>query len=283
MANQTKNYKIQQKQENGDMLTLHPETDASVVYITNYTSITRGLKDLNTGGYNDVASVIGRFYDVETAFEEEVRGRVFDMIGQPYDSIVDFPGIATLDSSGKVPSEQLPSYVDDVLEYANKSAFPSASKAERGKIYVALDTNLTYRWSGTTWVELSSPIKFGTTSGTAYEGSNGQANRNDINAILNGSKTVGQAKTLDHSIELSISQSDDIMGCSTDFDGSDETITLPGLQLTNTGVAEGTYSVVSVNTKGRVTAGAQLIEVGSDNQATPSPSLAIGGIFFKKI
>ena len=73
------------------------------------------------------------------------------------------------------------------------------------------------------------------------------------------------------------------MGCSTDFDGSDETITLSGLQLTNTGVAAGTYSVVSVNAKGRVTAGAQLIEVGSDNQATPSASLAIGGIFFKKI
>lgn len=283
MANQTKNYKIQQKQENGDMLTLHPETDASVVYITDYTSITRRLKDLNTGGYNDVASVLGRVYEVQEEFEDEITGRVLDMIGQPYDSIDDFPGIATLDSSGKVPSEQLPSYVDDVLEYASKSAFPSAAKAERGKIYVALDTNLTYRWSGSTWVELSSPIKFGTTAGTAYEGSNGQANRNDIDAILNGSKTVGQAKTLDHSIELSISQSDDLMGCSTDFDGSDETITLPGLQLTNTGVAAGTYSVVNVDSKGRVKVGAQLIEVGTDGQTTPSASLAIGGIFFKKI
>lgn len=283
MSNITKKFAIQQKQENGDMLTLRPETDASVVYITDYTSITRRLKDLNTGGHNDVASVLGRVYEVQEEFEDEITGRVLDMIGQPYDSIDDFPGIATLDRSGKVPSEQLPSYVDDVLEYASKSAFPDASKAERGKIYVALDTNLTYRWSGSTWVELSSPIKFGTTAGTAYEGSNGQANREDINAILNGSKTVGQAKTLDHSIELSISQSDDLIGCSTDFDGSDETITLPGLQLTNTGVSAGTYSVVSVDTKGRVNAGAQLIEVGTDGQTTPSASLAIGGIFFKKI
>lgn len=283
MSNITKKFAIQQKQENGDMLTLRPETDASVVYITDYTSVARSLKNLNTGGRNDVASVLGRVYEVQEEFETEVTGRVLDMIGQPFNSIDDFPGIATLDASGKVPSEQLPSYVDDVLEYASKSAFPSAAKAERGKIYVAADTNLTYRWSGSTWVELSSPIKFGTTVGTAYEGSNGQANRNDINAILNGSKTVGQAKTLDHSIELSISQSDDLMGCSTDFDGSDETITLPGLQLTNTGVSAGTYSVVSVDSKGRVKAGAQLIEVGTDGQTTPSDSLAIGGIFFKKI
>ena len=276
MANQTKNYKIQQKQENGDMLTLHPETDASVVSMSSPSG-------LGAVAANTVEAVVKRIWEVEKSTGDDLQNLVLDRIGKPKDTTTDTPGIATLDSSGKVPSEQLPGYVDDVLEYANKSAFPSASEAERGKIYVALDTNLTYRWSGSTWVELSSPIKFGTTAGTAYEGSNGQANRNDINAILNGSKTVGQAKTLDHSIELSISQSDDIMGCSTDFDGSDETITLSGLQLTNTGVAAGTYSVVSVNTKGRVTAGAQLIEVGSDNQATPSDSLAIGGIFFKKI
>ena len=272
----TKNYKIQQKKENGDMLTLHPETDASAV-------IMASPSGLGAVAANTVEAVVKRIWEVEKSTGDDLQNLVIDRIGKPKNTTTDTPGIATLDSSGKVPSEQLPSYVDDVLEYANKSAFPAASKAERGKIYIALDTGFTYRWSGSAWVELSSPIKFGTTAGTAYEGSAGQANRNDINAILNGSKTVGQAKTLDHSIELSISQSDDIMGCSTDFDGSDATITLPGLQLTNTGVAAGTYSAVSVNTKVRVTAGAQLIEVGSDNQATPSASLAIGGIFFKKI
>lgn len=272
----TKNYTIQQKQENGDMLILHPETEASVVRMASPSG-------LGAVAANTVEGVVKRLWEVEKSTGDDLQNQVLNMIGKPKNTTTDTPGIATLDSSGKVPSEQLPSYVDDVLEYANKSAFPNASKAERGKIYVALDTGFTYRWSGSAWVELSSPIKFGTTAGTAYEGSAGQANRNDINAIFNGSKTVGQAKTLDHSIELSISQSDDIMGCSTDFDGSDATITLPGLQLTNTGVAAGTYSAVSVNTKGRVTAGAQLIEVGSDNQATPSASLAIGGIFFKKI
>ena len=54
---------------------------------------------------------------------------------------------------GKVPAAQLPSYVDDVLEYANLAAFPTTG--ESGKIYVALDTNLTYRWSGSVYVEIS--------------------------------------------------------------------------------------------------------------------------------
>lgn len=64
-------------------------------------------------------------------------------------------GLATLDANGKVPTEQLPSYVDDVVEYASVSAFPATG--ETGKIYVALDTNLTYRWSGSTYTEISAP------------------------------------------------------------------------------------------------------------------------------
>jgi len=63
-------------------------------------------------------------------------------------------GIATLDGSGLVPSNQLPSYVDDVQEYSSTSAFPATG--EIGKIYVATDTNKSYRWSGSTYVELSS-------------------------------------------------------------------------------------------------------------------------------
>ncbi len=62
-------------------------------------------------------------------------------------------GYASLDSGGKVPATQLPSYVDDVLEYANLASFPGAG--ETGKIYVALDTNKTYRWSGSAYAEIS--------------------------------------------------------------------------------------------------------------------------------
>ena len=71
-------------------------------------------------------------------------------------------GIASLDSTGKVPSSQLPSYVDDVVEgyyyngnFYTDSAHTQLITPETGKIYVDLDTNKTYRWSGTTYVEIS--------------------------------------------------------------------------------------------------------------------------------
>ena len=82
-------------------------------------------------------------------------------------------GVAELDSNGKVPSSQLPSYVDDVLEYDSKSAFPATG--ESGKIYVAKDTNKTYRWSGTAYVEISESLALGETSSTAYRGERGKA------------------------------------------------------------------------------------------------------------
>ena len=63
-------------------------------------------------------------------------------------------GVATLGSDGKVPAIQLPSYVDDVLEAANLAAFPATG--ETGKIYVALDTNKTYRWGGSVYVYITS-------------------------------------------------------------------------------------------------------------------------------
>lgn len=62
-------------------------------------------------------------------------------------------GFAGLDGTGKVPAAQLPAYVDDVVEYANLAAFPGVGTA--GIIYVALDSNLEYRWSGSTYVEIS--------------------------------------------------------------------------------------------------------------------------------
>lgn len=62
-------------------------------------------------------------------------------------------GLATLDAGGKVPSAQLPSFVDDVLEFADLAAFPLTG--ENGIIYVALDTSKTYRWSGSAYIEIS--------------------------------------------------------------------------------------------------------------------------------
>lgn len=81
-------------------------------------------------------------------------------------------GVAELDETGKVPAAQLPSYVDDVLEYDNLEAFPETGEA--GKIYVAKDTNLTYRWSGSQYVEISASLALGETSSTAYRGDRGK-------------------------------------------------------------------------------------------------------------
>lgn len=81
-------------------------------------------------------------------------------------------GVASLDSAGKVPSSQLPSYVDDVLEYSAKSSFPSTG--ETGKIYVDTSTNKTYRWSGSAYVEISASLALGETSSTAYYGDKGK-------------------------------------------------------------------------------------------------------------
>lgn len=61
-------------------------------------------------------------------------------------------GVATLDNDGRIPAAQLPSYVDDVLEYADFAALPATG--EPGKIYITLDNNKVFRWSGTVYVEI---------------------------------------------------------------------------------------------------------------------------------
>lgn len=62
-------------------------------------------------------------------------------------------GVAPLGTDTKVPASYLPSYVDDVLEYSSLSAFPTTG--ETGKIYVADNTGKIYRWSGSTYIEIS--------------------------------------------------------------------------------------------------------------------------------
>jgi hypothetical protein len=89
-------------------------------------------------------------------------------------------GVATLDATGKVPSSQLPSYVDDVIEAANFAALPA--EGEAGKIYVTLDDNKTYRWGGSAYAEISASVALGETQGTAYEGSKGKALKDAFDA-----------------------------------------------------------------------------------------------------
>lgn len=90
-------------------------------------------------------------------------------------------GLAELDSTGKVPAAQLPSYVDDVLEFSTKAQFPQTG--ETGKIYVSKDTNLTYRWTGTQYLEISQSLALGETPSTAYPGDKGKANRDALNSM----------------------------------------------------------------------------------------------------
>lgn len=133
-------------------------------------------------------------------------------------------GVATLDSAGKVPSTQLPSYVDDVLEYDNLAGFPGTGEA--GKIYVAKDTGKVYRWSGSVYVEISS-------AATA-----------DVAVKLQTARTI--TATGDASWEVS-------------FDGSANVSA--SLTLSSSGVSAGTYNdsatavrPFTVDAKGRVTA-----------------------------
>lgn len=103
---------------------------------------------------SDFEHVHDERYYTQAAADEKLRGKA-DLVG------------------GFVPSAQLPSYVDDVLEFPNQAGFPAAG--ESGKIYVALDTNKTYRWSGTGYVEISPSLALGETASTAYRGDRGKA------------------------------------------------------------------------------------------------------------
>lgn len=92
-------------------------------------------------------------------------------------------GVATLDAQGKVPTAQLPSYVDDVVEFADLATLESSDPAETGKIYVTLDDGAVYRFTGTagSYVKISDAVssadqaaKLATArniNGTAFDGS----------------------------------------------------------------------------------------------------------------
>lgn len=97
-------------------------------------------------------------------------------------------GVAGLDATGKVPASQLPSYVDDVLEYSNAAAFPNPG--ESGKIYVALDTEAQWRWSGSAYVQLvASP-------GTTDQVPEGNANKYYTDVRVRAAPMMGLIQTV---------------------------------------------------------------------------------------
>lgn len=299
-----KKTQINEKLEDGTLQVIHPETDASVVIENdNKQFVTKSQKDdLNeliqmkeTGSFGSISDV--QDYDGNSLVENTIAKIPNYIKANEKGSN---GGVATLDSNGKVPSSQLPSYVDDVLEYGNKSKFPSTG--ESGKIYVDMETNKTYRWSGTTYTEISSSLAIGETTGTAYDGAKGKKNAQDIeslktqvstvkstanaaklvaDSLVNGDAKASKSGMADKfSSSKTITVSGDASGSvSTDF-STNPTITLT---LSDSGVTAGTYSAVSVDEKGRVTAGGQTLEIGSTGQTTPSSTLVVGGLFFKEI
>ena len=131
--------------------------------------------------YIDYTQATTLFGDVDARFDT-VEGKIPSNASSG-NKMVTASDIATKADlvDGKVPAAQLPSFVDDVLEYASTSAFPATG--ETGKIYVALDTNKTYRWGGSDYVEISESLALGETSSTAYAGDKGKANADAISNI----------------------------------------------------------------------------------------------------
>ena len=115
-------------------------------------------------------SDIGHTHDDRYYTETEIDTKLSEKIDSSIKGVAN--GVAELDSNGKVLTAQLPSYVDDVLEYSGISDFPT--EGETGKIYVDTTTNKTYRWSGSTYIEISESIALGETSSTAYRGDRGK-------------------------------------------------------------------------------------------------------------
>ena len=129
-------------------------------------------------------------------------------------------GLAELDSSGKVLSSQLPSYVDDVIEgylynskFYKESAHTTVITGETGKIYIDLSSSKTYRWSGSAFAEISASLALGETSSTAYRGDRGkiaydhsqaahapadaEKNQNAFSSVTVGSTTISADSTTD--------------------------------------------------------------------------------------
>ena len=146
---------------------------------------------------------------------------------------------ADLDSNGKVPSSQLPSYVDDVEEYTSQISFPATGTT--GKIYVDTTTNLTFRWSGTSYVVISPSLALGETSSTAYAGNKGAENAKNIKTILGYFDSDGKAKTAIAAIN--------------DGNGREITATYVNKTVTSTESMAGSLSVTGSLTSPYITTG----------------------------
>lgn len=177
-----------------DSESLHSTTDTINTklesHINEYKLLVTGYKAFRTEVKDKFVTVDNEISEVNTLLEtkftdtlvviNQLREEINNEIDAIRGSVGSSNGIAPLDGNAKIPAAYLPSYVDDVIEYPTKGAFPI--QGESGKIYVACDTNLTYRWSGTTFIEISKSLSLGETETTAYSGAKGKKNADDIAA-----------------------------------------------------------------------------------------------------
>ena len=116
--------------------------------------------------------------ELTTALEKETSDRVsyYENLSDQFETFKATKnqpnGLASLGSDGKVPASQLPAYVDDVIEKPTKEEFPQPG--ETGKIYVDISDGKTYRWSGSTYTEISASLALGETNSTAFPGNRGK-------------------------------------------------------------------------------------------------------------
>ena len=171
VENQTYGYKNYFKIENGNQVTLGFDGSGMTPSFT-----------IGSGIYSALINSQGVSIDGSPIYWSK---NVINPSGKPYylysTLLGERNGVASLNEIGKIPTSQLPSYVSDVLEFASFDRFPS--KGEANKIYIALDTNKTYRWGGTVYVEIGSSLALGETSETAYAGDKGKRNADNITAL----------------------------------------------------------------------------------------------------
>lgn len=139
---------------NGGQITLAATNNGTI------TGITMNGESKGTSGDVNLGTVLTEHQDISGKLDASLKGVA--------------NGVADLDENGHVPSSQLPSYVDDVLEYNGRDSFPVTGEA--GKIYVDISEaggDKTYRWSGSTYTEISPTLALGTTSSTAFRGDHG--------------------------------------------------------------------------------------------------------------
>lgn len=186
-SNQDGDFEWQTPEGSGDML--------KSVYDTDDDGKVDAAEDADTvSGHTVLKDVPSDAKFTDTVYDDtEVRTLINGKISSTEKGAVS--GVATLDSNGKVPSSQLPSYVDDVINgyynNLNDTFYSDISMTEpitpeESKIYIDLSTNKEYRWSGVVYAPINEGLALGETAGTAYEGSKGAANATAIAGIKNG-------------------------------------------------------------------------------------------------